>query len=251
MVRGMASTGERKYSNQKRRTPEKKKERKKERFGFDLKRCSLGNSSITVIVNTGIQMGTRVIQTFFPEHIITLCFMLLVLLITCSSALALPTMKQLLKKQYELKREQITCREGSSDHESTDSAVTKLRNDYVLCRSSISMIAASDLFCILEACPLIQAFIRTLKPGLVTVCSDGTQSSSSSSSSSSDYRTVLVGNHGDSSGTKSKDDHGNINASREYINGEIPTEKSRLQRLVEWKDRLLVGFKESIRIERY
>ncbi|XP_058104528.1 uncharacterized protein LOC131248308 [Magnolia sinica] len=61
---------------------------------------------ITMVVNIGIQMGTGAIYAFLPEHIIIMFFMIVLLAILVSSALTIPTTKQLLEHQYKKKHKQ-------------------------------------------------------------------------------------------------------------------------------------------------
>ncbi|KAL6008179.1 hypothetical protein ACLOJK_033685 [Asimina triloba] len=142
---------------------------------------------ITVMVDVCIQMGTGLIYAFLPHHIITLAFMLIMLFITCSSALTVSTMKRLLKQQYQaVKQQQQLCPTvESNDHEEEgeEAAVmdtfARLKNDarkwrtmalsrnpqFVLRRSCLG--AASDIICILEACIVIEASLRMPPAGSV------------------------------------------------------------------------------------
>ncbi|KAL5972269.1 hypothetical protein ACLOJK_041960 [Asimina triloba] len=210
---------------------------------------------ITVIVNICIQMSTGVIHAFIPEHIITLCLMLMMLLITCSSALAIPTMKGLLKQQLEL-----NCREMQQQrqlNEPAKSTVDSLKKEikkyltmaltsnpqYVLSRSSLGF--ANAVVCIFQAIFLVQAFVRTQKRDAVPVCTY---------QSSSDYKwsipfivfsqlfTVAVGalvpfirtfiGLFKSSLTEGVRNHPN----------KLVLERYWIQKFVEWKDRPLLVF---------
>ncbi|KAL5980279.1 hypothetical protein ACLOJK_028187 [Asimina triloba] len=128
---------------------------------------------ITVIVNICIQVGTGVIYAFIPEHIITLCFMLMMLLITCSSALTIPTMKGLLKQQLEL-----NCQEMQQQRQLNEpamSTVESLKIDIrkywtmaltsnpqnVLSRSSLGI--AAGIVYVLQAGVLIEVLVRAMK----------------------------------------------------------------------------------------
>ncbi|KAL5979845.1 hypothetical protein ACLOJK_038956 [Asimina triloba] len=136
---------------------------------------------ITVIVNICIQIGTGVIHAFIPEHIVTLCFMLTMLMFTCSSALAIPTMKGLLKQQLELKCQEM--QHMRQPNEPAMSTVESLKRDlkkymimalssnpqYVLARSNLG--AAAGIFSYYQAAVLIQALVRAMKrSSSVPVC---------------------------------------------------------------------------------
>lgn len=56
---------------------------------------------ITVAANVSIQIATGVIYTFVPEHLAVLVLALALVIILCSSALAVPTTKRLLEEQFD------------------------------------------------------------------------------------------------------------------------------------------------------
>ncbi|WOL17247.1 hypothetical protein Cni_G26036 [Canna indica] len=56
---------------------------------------------VTIAANVCIQIATGVIYTFVAEHLAVLVLTLVLLLVLCSSALAVPTTKQLLEKQFD------------------------------------------------------------------------------------------------------------------------------------------------------
>ncbi|KAL5979846.1 hypothetical protein ACLOJK_038957 [Asimina triloba] len=144
---------------------------------------------ITVIVNICVQMSTGVIHAFIPEHIITLCFTLMMLLITCSSALAIPTMKGLLKQQLELNcREMQHKRQPNEPAMSTVESLKKDMKKYLLMaltsnpqhvHSRSPLGSAAGFVCNFQGVVLIEAFVRMLKRAAVPVCTN---------QSSSDYK---------------------------------------------------------------
>ncbi|KAJ4972654.1 hypothetical protein NE237_005828 [Protea cynaroides] len=68
---------------------------------------SLAIFIITVIVDMCIQMGTGVIYTFLPEHVIVMALMLLLLLLFCLSSFAVPATRHVLDRQYRVKLKYI------------------------------------------------------------------------------------------------------------------------------------------------
>ncbi|KAL6008411.1 hypothetical protein ACLOJK_033921 [Asimina triloba] len=139
---------------------------------------SLGPMQRSDLILNVLPLGILVF-TVMGKHIITLCFMLTMLLVTCSAALTVPAMKQSLKQQYESKREHVSL-VGSDDHKPLTTSMHRvlrfkvdLRKYWmmalscnphcVLSRSCLG--AASDFLCILVVIIVIQAFLRTLRPG--------------------------------------------------------------------------------------
>ncbi|KAL5980282.1 hypothetical protein ACLOJK_028190, partial [Asimina triloba] len=230
---------------------------------------------ITVIVNICIQVGTGVIYAFIPEHIITLCFMLMMLLITCSSALTIPTMKGLLKQQLEL-----NCQEMQQQRQLNEpamSTVESLKIDIrkywtmaltsnpqnVLSRSSLGI--AAGIVYVLQAGVLIEVLVRAMKIIAVPYCT--------TQFSSSDYKwsipfivfsqvfTVVVGSLTPTIRTEilepkkffsilireSQGHQGQQSAEREEQavrnhQNKFELERYWIQKFVEWKDRPLLVF---------
>eukprot|EP00268_Persea_americana_P045028 TRINITY_DN4569_c0_g1_i4.p1 TRINITY_DN4569_c0_g1~~TRINITY_DN4569_c0_g1_i4.p1 ORF type:complete len:707 (+),score=84.83 TRINITY_DN4569_c0_g1_i4:217-2337(+) len=136
---------------------------------------ALGILVLTVIVNTGIQMGTGVIYAFLPEHAAIMFLMLVLLVILCSTAITAPTAKKLLEKQYD--EIQMSPDEGcSGDIKRQREDVKKYwllahtgSPQYVVGRSATC--TASGAFCLLSALILLQAAVRSLIIGSLNFCS--------------------------------------------------------------------------------
>ncbi|KAL5979827.1 hypothetical protein ACLOJK_038938 [Asimina triloba] len=226
---------------------------------------------ITVIVSICIQVGAGVIYAFIPELIITLCFMLFMLLISCSSAVAIPTMKGLLKQQLELNWQKM--QQQRQLNEPAMSTVESLKKDikkywtmaltsnpqYVLSRSSLGF--AAGVVCVFQALVLIEALVRMQKRAAVPVCTN---------QSSSDYKwsipfivfsqlfTVVVGavtpvvrasfgQPKNSFSTGIRESQGQQSAEREEQavrnhQNKFELERYWIQKFVEWKDRPLLVF---------
>ncbi|RWR78220.1 hypothetical protein CKAN_00674300 [Cinnamomum micranthum f. kanehirae] len=125
---------------------------------------ALGILVVTVIVNVGIQMGTGVIYVFLPEHAVIMVFMLVLLVILCSTALTAPTAKELLEEQYNevlhsddevlynLKLREYVKKHWMMAHTGSP--------QYVVGR--FATCTASGVFCLLSVLVLLQAAVRSL-----------------------------------------------------------------------------------------
>ncbi|XXG57311.1 hypothetical protein AAC387_Pa03g4497 [Persea americana] len=124
---------------------------------------ALGILVVTVIVNIGIQMGTGVIYVFLPEHAVIMVFMLVLLVILCSTAITAPTAKELLEEQYKevlrsddevlynLKLREYVKKHWMMAHTGSP--------QYVVGR--FATCTASGVFCLLSALILLQAAVRS------------------------------------------------------------------------------------------
>ncbi|KAG5228541.1 Transmembrane protein [Salix suchowensis] len=75
---------------------------------------ALGILVVTVIVNTGVELGTGVIYLYWKEHALIMFLMLVLLVILCSSALTVPVNNKYFQYKYN-KKYDMTLKEDSNE----------------------------------------------------------------------------------------------------------------------------------------
>ncbi|KAG9452339.1 hypothetical protein H6P81_005243 [Aristolochia fimbriata] len=138
---------------------------------------ALGITVITVIVNMGIQMGTGVIFVLWPEHIMIMGIMVVLLAIVVSASVSLPAIKQFLEDQYVQK----TFRRNPQQHEETfrmEMLRMKVKRSWLLAHSGNGefvlarspLCGSSGVLCLLGAVALAEAGLRLLITGKGGFC---------------------------------------------------------------------------------
>lgn len=134
---------------------------------------AFGIFAITVIVNICIQLGTGAIYVFWREYVVTVAIMIILLALTISSALTIPTTKCYLDLKYK-KKHKFTIKECNDESNRCPSQIVsqKLKKDltkywmmahtcnpqFVMAR--MATCSASGVFCILSTATLAKALIQ-------------------------------------------------------------------------------------------
>ncbi|KAL6008406.1 hypothetical protein ACLOJK_033916 [Asimina triloba] len=139
----------------------------------------LGVLVFTILLNISIQMATGVIYTFLPEHAVIMLLLLFLFVILGFQALIIPTTKQLLEQQHNLKCQQTSdFFDASADRFSVEKLKVEVMRRWMMAHTGNPQFvvarsvacAACGALCLLAALLFMAALLRSLLTNSITFC---------------------------------------------------------------------------------